>query len=78
MLHIKEGHSVTVFQQQVSGTSIEDAVTWRALDLLGHLVAKVLDHQLEQAVHPLTQSTALIRRTVLHTQFVTVKIYHKG
>ena len=70
LLHVKEGHSVTVFQQQVSGTSIKNAVTRRALDLLGHLITKVLDHQLEQAVLPLTQNNTLIRRTILHNGHV--------
>ena len=49
LLDIKESDSITVLEQKVASASIEDGITRRTLNLLRHLVAKVLDHKLKTA-----------------------------
>ncbi len=46
LLHIKESDRLSVLEEEVACPSVEDSVTWWTLDLLGHLVTKVLDNQL--------------------------------
>ena len=46
LLHIKESDRLSVLEEEVTCPSVEDSVTWRTLNLLGHLVTKVLDNQL--------------------------------
>ena len=48
LLHIIQGDTFTVLEQEMASTSIEYGVTRRTLHLLGHLITKVLDHQLIQ------------------------------
>ena len=48
LLYIKESDSLAVLEQQVAGTSVEDRLTRRTLNFLGHLIAEVLDNKLKQ------------------------------
>ena len=46
LLYIIEGHTVSIFEEELTSAGKEDGVTGRSLDLLGHLILEVLDHQL--------------------------------
>ena len=58
LLDIKEFDSVSLLEEQMTRPGIEDALTWRTLDLLGHLVTQVLDYQLH--THNQTHTVTLL------------------
>ena len=48
LLHIIQGDTIIVLEEEVAGPGIEYGVTGRTLHLLGHLIAEILDHQLKK------------------------------